>query len=144
MPPHVSLKLEVHENDGWHEIVHPTVSHHHGWPKFSLPPPPPPVNPNAQISPTHSLVQSSHANKRLKTKVHHVHDKGKADVTPSSPSSDSTKSVSSRMRLRDDCSRVISEIEPQGSTQPKAISGKSKGDNNEKGIFASQSGKYGF
>jgi hypothetical protein len=73
-----------------------------------------------------------------------VHDKGKVVVAPSSPSSDSAKSVSSRMHLRDDCSHVISEIKPQGSTQPKAISGKSKGDNSDKGRIASQSGKYGF
>jgi hypothetical protein len=73
-----------------------------------------------------------------------VHDKGKVVASPSSPSSDSAKSVSSRMHLRDDCSHVISEIKPQGSTQPKAISGKSKGDNSDKGRIASQSGKYGF
>jgi hypothetical protein len=48
------------------------------------------------------------------------------------------------MHLRDDCSHVISEIKPQVSTQPKANSGKSKGDNNNKGKNASQSGKYGF
>jgi hypothetical protein len=63
VPPHVSLQPEVPENDGWKEIVHPTVSHHRGWPNLSLPPPPPPVNPNAQISPAHSPVQSSHARK---------------------------------------------------------------------------------
>jgi hypothetical protein len=54
------------------------------------------------------------------------------------------KSVSSRMHLRDDFSHVISEIKPQGSTQPKANSGKSKGDNSDKRRIASQSGKYGF
>jgi hypothetical protein len=37
------------------------------------------------------------------------------------------------MHLRDDCSHVISEIKPQGSTQPKANSGKSKGDTTTKG-----------
>jgi hypothetical protein len=63
VPPHVSMQPEVPENDGWQEIVHPTVSHHRGWPNLSLPPPPPPVNPNAQISPAHSPVQSSHARK---------------------------------------------------------------------------------
>jgi hypothetical protein len=73
-----------------------------------------------------------------------VHDKGKAATTPSFPSSDSTKSVSSHIHLRDDYSHVISEIKPQGSTQPKDISKKSKGDNNDKGRIASQSGKYGF
>jgi hypothetical protein len=48
------------------------------------------------------------------------------------------------MHLRDDCSHVISEIKPKGSTQPKANSEKSKGDSNNKGKIASQSGKYGF
>jgi hypothetical protein len=90
------------------------------------------------------LVQSSHARKRLKTESHHAHDKGKVVAAPSSPSSDSAKSVSSRMHLRDDCSHVISEIKPKGSTHPKANSEKSKGDNNNKGKIASQSGKYGF
>jgi hypothetical protein len=52
--------------------------------------------------------------------------------------------ISSHMHLRDDCSHVISEIKPKGSTQPKANSGNSKGDNNKKGKIASQSGKYGF
>jgi hypothetical protein len=82
--------------------------------------------------------------KDSKSNPHHMHDKGKAIVSPSSPSSDSTKSVSSRMHLRDDCSHVINEIKPQGSTQPKANSGKSKGDSNNKGKIVSQSGKYGF
>jgi hypothetical protein len=41
VPPHVSLQPEVPENDGWQEIVHPTVSQHRGWPNLSLPPPPP-------------------------------------------------------------------------------------------------------
>jgi hypothetical protein len=144
VPPHVSLQLEVPENDGWQEIVHATVSQHRGWPNLSLPAPPPPVNPNVQISPAHSPVQSSHASKRLKTESHHTHDKGKDVVAPSSPSSDSSKSISSRMHLRDECSHVISEIKPKGSTQPKANSEKSKGDNNNKGKISSQSGKYGF
>jgi hypothetical protein len=73
-----------------------------------------------------------------------MHDKGKSIASPSSPSSDSTKLVSSRMHFRDDCSHVISEIKPQGSTQPKANSGNSKGDSRNKGKIASQSGKYGF
>jgi hypothetical protein len=128
--PHVSLQLEVSENDKWQEIVYPTISQHRGWPNLSLPAPPPPVNPNVQIARAHSPVQSSHARKRLKTKSHHTHDKGKAIAAPSSPSSDLAKSVSSRMHLRDDCSHVISEIKPKGSTQPKANSGRSKGDNN--------------
>jgi len=45
VPPHVSLQPEVTENDGWQDVVHPTVSHHHGWPILSLLPPPPPVKP---------------------------------------------------------------------------------------------------
>jgi hypothetical protein len=68
VPPHVSLQPEVPENDGWQEIVHPTVSQHRGWPNLSLPAPPPPVNPIVQASPAHSPVQSSHASKRLKMK----------------------------------------------------------------------------
>jgi hypothetical protein len=48
------------------------------------------------------------------------------------------------MHLRDDYSHVISEIDHKGSTQPKANSNKSKGDNDSKGKIASQSGKYGF
>jgi hypothetical protein len=138
------LQLEVPDNDGWQEIVHPAVSQHRGWPNLSLPAPPPPANPNVYISPVQSPVQSSHARKRLKTKAHHMHDKGKVDAAPSSPSSGSSKSISSCMHLRDDCSHVISEIKPQGSTQPKANSEKSKGDSNNKGKIASQSGKYGF
>jgi hypothetical protein len=52
--------------------------------------------------------------------------------------------MSSCMHLKDDCSHVISEIKPQGSNQPKANSGKSKGDNSDRRRIASQSGKYGF
>jgi hypothetical protein len=48
------------------------------------------------------------------------------------------------MHLRDDCSHAISEIRPKGSAQPKANSGKSRGDNNNQGRVASQTGKYGF
>jgi hypothetical protein len=143
VPPHVSLQPEVPANDGWQEIVNPTVSHHRGWPNMSLPLPPP-VNPNVHISHVDSPVQSSHASKRLKTDVPHEQDKGKATASPSSPSNDSSKSVSSRMHLKDDCSHVISEIQPQGSNQPRATSGKSKGDNSDKRKIASQSGKYGF
>jgi hypothetical protein len=79
----------------------------------------------------------------LKTEAHHAPDKGKATAAPSSPFNGFDKSVSSRMHLRDDCSHVISEIRPKGSTQPKENSERSKGDNN-KGRIASQSGKYGF
>jgi hypothetical protein len=109
-----------------------------------MPSPPPLVNPNVQISPAHSHVQSSHASKRLKTEAHNTHDKGKVVASPSSPSSDSTKSISSRMHLRDDSPHDISEINPKGSTQPKATSKNLKGDNNNKGKITSQSGKYGF
>jgi hypothetical protein len=144
VPPHVSLQPEVPENDGWQEIVHQAVSHHRGWTNLSLPPPPPLVNPNVQITLAHSPVHSSHASKQLKTEAHHVHDQGKVVAAPSSPSSDSTKSISSYIHLRDDRSHVISEIKPQGSTQPKAISRKSKGEISDKGRIASQSGKYGF
>jgi hypothetical protein len=143
MPPHVSLQPEVPENDGWQEIVHPTVSQHRGWPNLSLPAPPP-INPIFQAAPVHSPVQSSHARKRLKTEAHHALDKGKSTAAPSSPSNGSDKSMSSRMHLRDDCSHVINEIRPKGSVQPKENSGKSKGDNNNQGKIASQSGKYGF
>jgi hypothetical protein len=122
----------------------PEVSQHRGWPNLSLPAPPPPVNQIVQAAHAHSPVQSSHTKKRLKIEAHHAPDKGKVVVAPSSPSNDSAKSVSSRMHLRDDCSHVISEIRPKGSTQPKENSEKSKGDNNNKGKIASQSGKYGF
>jgi len=97
---------------------------------LSFPLAPPPVNPNAI--------------KRIKIKAPHVQNKGKVDASPSSPSSDLAKSMSSRMHLRDDFSHFISEINPQGSTQPKANSGNSKGDNNDRTKISSQSGKYGF
>jgi hypothetical protein len=70
--------------------------------------------------------------------------KEKLLLPPAPPSSDSAKSVSSHMHLRDNCSHVISEVKPKGSTQPKANSEKSKGDSNNKGKIASQSGKYDF
>jgi hypothetical protein len=143
VPPHVSLQLEVLENDGWQDIVHPTVSQHCGWPNLSLPTPPP-VNQISQASLVHSPVQSSHARKRLKIEAHHAPDKGKAISSPSSPSNDSAKSMSSRMHLRDDFSHGISEIKPKGSTQPKENSERSKGDRGNKGKIASESGKYGF
>jgi hypothetical protein len=54
------------------------------------------------------------------------------------------KSISSHMHLRDDCSLVINEIRPKGSTQLKENLERSKGDSNNKGKIASQSGKYGF
>jgi hypothetical protein len=89
-------------------------------------------------------MQSSHASKRLKTYTHHAFDKGKSIYAPSSPSIDSDKSVSSWMQLRDDCSHVISEINPKGSTHPKANSGKSRGDSSNQGRVALKTGKYGF
>jgi hypothetical protein len=144
VPPHVSLQHEVPENNGWQEIVHPTVSQHRGWPNLSLPTPPPSVKQIFQDSPTQSPVESSHTRKRLKIEAHHAHDKRKFVVAPSSHSSDSAKSVSSCMHLRDDFSHVINEIRPKGSAQPKANSEKSKGHSRNKGKIASQSGKYGF
>ena len=116
VPPHISLQPKVPENDGWQEIVHSTVSQHRGWHNLSLLAPPPLVNPIVQVYRAHSPVQSSHARKRLKTKAHNAPDKGKVVVAPSSPSSDSTKSVSFHMHLRDDCSHVIIEIKLKGST----------------------------
>jgi hypothetical protein len=112
-------------------------------PNLSLPAPPP-VNQIVQAAPTHSPLQSSHARKRLKTEAHHAPNKGKAGVAPSSPSNDFAKSVSSRMHLRVDCSHVIGEIGPKGSTQPNSNSEKSKGDNINQGNIASHSSKYGF
>jgi hypothetical protein len=120
-----------------------TVSHHRGWPTLLLPSPRP-VSPNAQIAHVHSPFQSSHASKHLKTNVPHVQDKGKVVASPSSPSNESSKSVSSYMHLKDDCSHVISEIKPQGLNQPKATYGKSKGDSSDRRKISSQSGKYGF
>jgi hypothetical protein len=89
-------------------------------------------------------VKSSHASKRLKIEAHHALDGGKSTAAPSSPSNGSDKSMSSRMHLRDDCSHVINEIRPQGFAQPMENSGKSRGDNNNQGRVASQTGKYGF
>jgi hypothetical protein len=100
-------------------------------------PAPPPINQIVQASPAHSPVHYSYASKRFKTKSHHALDKRKVFVAPSSLSNDFAKSISSRVHLRDDCSHVISEIRPKGSTQPKANSKKSKGDNNKKGKIAS-------
>jgi hypothetical protein len=80
----------------------------------------------------------------LKTEAHPAPDKGKSTAAPSSPSNDYDKSMSSHMHLRDDFSHVINKIRPKGSTQPKANSKRSKGDNNNKGKIASQSGTYGF
>jgi hypothetical protein len=118
VPPHVSLKPEVPENDGWQEIFHLAVSQHHGWPNLSLPTTPP-ISLIVQAAPAHSPMWSSHARKMLKIEAHHALDKGKSIVSPSSPSNCFEKSVSSWMHLRDDFSHVISEIRPKGSAQPK-------------------------
>jgi hypothetical protein len=80
---------------------------------------PPPVNINVYISLVDSPVQSSDASKRLKIDIPQpMQDKGKAVASPYSPSDDSSKYVSSRMHLKDDCSHVINEMQPQGSNQP--------------------------
>jgi hypothetical protein len=106
----VSLQPKVPANDGWKEIVHQPVSHHRGWPTMSFHLPPP-INPNVQISLVVSPVQSSHASKRLKTDVPQpVQDKGKEVASPSSPSTDSSKSVSSHLHLKDEFSHVINQI----------------------------------
>jgi hypothetical protein len=80
----------------------------------------------------------------LKTEAHHALDKGKSIVAPSSPSNGSDKSVSSQMHLRDDCSHVINEIRPKGSPQPNKNSGKSRGDNNNKGGLHRRPGNMVF
>jgi hypothetical protein len=72
-----------------------------------------------------------------------MQDKGKGISTHSSSSTDSTKSFSSHLHLKDDCSHVISAVQPQGSNQSKAAIENSKGDNSEKRPNASHS-KYGF
>jgi hypothetical protein len=141
--PHVSLQPKVPKNDGWKDIFHLEVSQHRGWHNLSLPAPFP-INLIVQVAPVHSPVQSSHARKWLKTEAHHALDKGKSIVAPSSPFNGSDKSMSSWMHLRDGCFHVINKIRPKGSTQPKENSGKSKGDNNNQGKIASQSGKNGF
>ena len=56
IPPYVSLQPEVPENDGWQDIVHPTVFQHLGCPNLSLPAPPPSVKPIFQYSLAHSPV----------------------------------------------------------------------------------------
>jgi hypothetical protein len=80
--------------------------------------------PNCLRSPDHSPVKSSHASNRMNIETHHAFDKGKSIATPSSPSIDSDKSLSSQMHLKGDCSYVISEIKPKGLAQPKVILGK--------------------
>jgi hypothetical protein len=81
VPTCLSLQPEVPENDGWQEIVHPTVSQHRGWPNLTLPAPPN-LNPILQASPHHSPVKYSHANKILKTESHPALDKGKSTIAP--------------------------------------------------------------
>jgi hypothetical protein len=65
------MQPEPPANDGLQEIIHQPVAHHSGWPtiSFPLPPPPLPLNPNAQDDHIFSLVQSSHARKRLKNTI---------------------------------------------------------------------------
>ena len=140
----MSLHPEDPANDGWQEIFHQHVSHHRGWPTVSLPLPPP-VNPNVKISPAISPVESLHANKILKNDIPQpMQDKVKAVVSPSIPSIESSKFVSSCLHLKDDLSHVINEIQPQGSNQPRATQVKSIGDNSEKNKYSSQRCKYGF
>jgi hypothetical protein len=106
---------------------------------------PPPVNTNIQIAPIVSPVQSSHANKRLKTDIPQpMQEKGKASASPSSPSTKYAKFVSSHIHLKYGFSHVISEIQPQGSNQPRATQEKLVGDSSKKRKYASQSTKYGF
>jgi hypothetical protein len=94
---------------------------------------PPLVNPNVQIIHVVLPIQSPHVSKRLKIDIPQpVQDKGKEVSSPSSPSNDSSKYVSPHMHLKDDCSHVIGEIQPQGSNQPQATSEKSKGNISEK------------
>jgi hypothetical protein len=140
------MKPEPHTNDGWQDIVHQPVFHHHGWPtvSFPLPPPPPPKNQISQVDHIVSLVQSSHASKRLKTDVPKpVQDKGKGVATASKSYKESFESVSSRLHLKNYCSHVISTVHPKGSNQPKASTERSKGDSSEKRPNASHC-KYGF
>jgi hypothetical protein len=94
IPPHVSLQPEIPKNNGWQEIVHSIVSQHRGWNNLYLLAPMP-INHIVQDAPVHSPVQSSHDRKMLKTEAHHALDKGKATVSPSSPSNGFDKSVSS-------------------------------------------------
>ena len=80
------MQLEPPANDGWQEIVHQPIAHHNGLPtvSFPFPPPPLPFNPNSQVDYVASLVQSSHARKRLKTTIPEPElDKGKEVANPS-------------------------------------------------------------
>jgi hypothetical protein len=140
------MQSKPHANDGWQEIVHQPIAHHHGWPTASLmlPPPPLPKNPNPQVDHVISLVQSSHASKRLKNDVPKLEkDKGKRVATPSKSSKESSEYVSSRLHLKNDCSHVISAVQPQGSNHPKDVTEISKEDNSERRPNSSHS-KYNF
>jgi hypothetical protein len=106
---------------------------------------PPPINPNVQIALVVSPVQSSHSSKILNIDIlQPMQDKGKAMISPSSPSIESSKSLSSHLHLKYDFSHVINEIQPQGCKQPRATQGNSVGDNSEKRKYASQSNKSRF
>jgi len=151
VPPHVSMHTKPPINDGWREYFHHPI-HHHGWPTTSLlfPPPPPLLNTNAKINYVVSLVQSSHASKRLKTSILEPEmDKVKRVANPSKSSKYSFESVTSHMHHKYIFSHVISEIQPQGSNQPKAIAkdksfeGSKEVGNNEMRHAASHN-KYGF
>jgi hypothetical protein len=64
-----------------------------------------------------------------------VQDKGKGIATHSSSSKESSKSVSSRLHLKDDCSHVISAVQPQGSNQSKAATKNQKGTTVRRGLM---------
>jgi hypothetical protein len=124
VPHHVSMNLEPLANDGWQEIVHQLVVHHHCWPTMLMPLPysPLPINTNAEDDCVVSLVQSSHARKRLKTDIPKPDlDKGKGVANPSKSSKDSSESMSSHLHLKDSFSHIISEIIPHAPNQLETI-----------------------
>jgi len=140
------MQPKLPTNDGWKEIVHQPIVHHHGFPiaSLSLPPPPLPKNKNPKVDHGVSPVNSPHASKRLKIDVPKPEqDKGKGVATTSKSSKDSFESVSSLLHLKDYFSHVISAVQPQGSNQPKAATKISKEDSSEKSSNDSHS-KYGF
>jgi hypothetical protein len=131
------MHLEPLANDGWQYIVQHTVS-------LPLPPLPLPKNPNPQVDHGISPVQSSHASKRIKHDVPKPEKyKGKGLATPSQSSKESYESVSSRLHLKDDCSHIISAVQPQGFNQPKVATERLKEDSSQRRLNASHS-KYGF